>query len=220
MLENINPYNETQFREKFKNTQLYAQLAKDFDLITWSTNQSTFRIDNMTPRQFRGIRIFSAVSFYYFEMIGLDAKIYDIGCGWNVYKRYLPNLVGISADDPKSEFYCGDEFGFFDERYVSNNLQRFDNVIAMNSLHFIPLQDLQLRFEQLLKVTKPGGRIFVMMNVCHPIQTQRGASESNPVEYIRTQMDMFRDQVVCFELDDANVNENMSEGTLRIVLQA
>ena len=219
MLENINPYNETKFRSEFKTTELYSRLEQDFDLITWSTNQSTFRIDNMTPRQFRGTRIFSAVPFYYFSMIGFDSVVYDIGCGWNIYKKYLPNLVGISADAPGSNSYHGDEFGFFDEQYVNNNLQRFDNVIAMNSLHFIPLQDLKLRFEQLLKVTKPNGKVFAMMNVCHMIKNQR-EPVLNPIEYIRSDLGVFKDQIICFELDDKNINENMSEGTLRIVLQA
>ena len=219
MLENINPYNEFEFQAKFQNTDLYHRLTQDFDLITWTTHQSTFRINGMTPRQFRGTRIFSAVPFYYFDMIGFDSVVYDIGCGWNIYKKYLPNLVGISADSQQSEYYSGDEYGFFDDLYVENNLQRFDNIITMNALHFIPLQDLSMRFEQLLKVTKPGGKIFVMMNTCHLINSQKEPVD-DPVAYIRTQLEEFRDQLICFELDDANVKENMSEGTLRVVLQA
>lgn len=220
MLENINPYNEAEFRARFKDSDLYSRLEQDFDLITWKTDQLTFAIEGMTPRQFRGMRIFSAVPFYYLSMIGFDSVVYDIGCGWNVYKRYLPNLIGISADYPKSEWYYGDEYGFFDHQYVRDNPQRFDNVVAMNSLHTIPLQDLQSRFTQLLDVTKPGGKIFVMMNVCHCIMMKSNIIKDDVVAYIRTQMDIFKDRIICFELDDRNINLNMSEGTLRAVLQA
>lgn len=219
MLENIKPYDKNEFYNYFESTDIYLKLTKDFDLITWSTKDSSFRISKMTPRQYRGTRIFSAVPFYYFRFLGFESKIYDIGCGWNIYKKYLPNLIGISADTLESPYYYGDEYGMFDDHYVGNNLQKFDNIIAMNSLHFIPLSDLQLRINQLLKVTKPGGKIFVMMNVCVLLNNQK-APIADPITYIRTQLEVFRNQILCFELDDDHIYENMSEGTLRIVLQA
>ena len=88
----------------------------------------------------------------------------------------------------------------------------------MNALHFIPLSKFANRIHQLKRVTKPGGKIFVMMNVCQLISNEDSDIKESASEYIRNEMDQFSKDLLCFELDDDNVTENLSEGTLRFVL--
>lgn len=218
-MQNLNAYDPVSFRDWFVGTELYSRVEHDFDLITWDVNLPTWTtIDGMTPRQYRGTRIFSAVPFYYINQIGLDASIHDIGCGWNAYKKYLSGVTGMSAEPPGSRYFYADESGYFSDRYVANNQQRFDNVMSMNALHFIPLSGLAYRVRQLKEVTRPGGKIFVMMNVKHMMENERSAIKHSASEYIRDVMDQFSRDLLCFELDDDRVAENMSEGTMRFVL--
>lgn len=217
-MHDLNPYNLASFQSWFSTNELFVKIQKDFDIITWDVDCSSFMIPGMTPRQYRGTRIFSVVPFYYINQIGFDAKIYDIGCGWNVYKRYLPNLIGISGEPSDSDYFYGDEHGFLDDRYTELNHRRFDNVISMNSLHFIPLHYFSQRIQQLKKVTKLGGKMFIAMNVCHMIDHESSEIKNHAAQYIRSEISKFSKDIVCFELDDKRVSQNLSEGTLRFVM--
>jgi hypothetical protein len=218
-MNNLNAYSSKSFREKFETTDLAKQLKQDFDLLTWETNLSTFKILGMTPREFRGRRIFSMVPFYYILQLGLESKIYDIGCGWNIYKKYLPNIIGIDQKHPESTYFYADQVGFVDDQFVEQNIEKFENVMTMNALHFIPLSQFSNRINQIRQMVKPGGKIFIMMNVCHMINVETTTIKNDACNYIRNQMKRFKDELLCFELDDSMVHENMSEGTLRLVLQ-
>jgi hypothetical protein len=68
-------------------------------------------------------------------------------------------------------------------------------------------------------MTKPGGKIFIMMNVCHMIGAETTEIKNTASTYIRDQIEIFRDEILCFELDDTHIGSNMAEGTLRMVLQ-
>lgn len=218
-MHNLNVYNVDAFQSWFSKTQLYLQMQNDFDILTWDTDLSSFMLPEMTPRQYRGTRIFSMVPFYYINQLGMDSKIYDVGCGWNVYKKYLPNITGIAGEHKNSTYYYGDKHGLVDDQYVENNMHQFDNIMSMNALHFIPLSSFAHRIRQIKKITKPGGKIFIMMNVCQMIALESSELKNHAAEYIRREMDQFANEVGCFELDDTKVGQNLSEGTLRFVMQ-
>ena len=211
-MNNLNPYNLLDFKNQFVGTSIYKKIENDFDVITWDVDTQTLIPPlSMTPREYRGTRIFSAVPFYYMLQLDINSRIYDLGCGWNIYKKYLPNVIGID----NSQY--ADEQGLVDDEFVAKNEERFDNVMSMNALHFISLLELNNRINQVLKMTKPGGFIFVMMNVCHMVG--RSPRNIDPIKYIRDMFDEFADRLVCFELDEANIRQNMSEGTLRFILK-
>lgn len=219
VMQNLNSYDPRSFQDWFSSTELFSKIQKDFDLITWDIDCSSFMLPGMTPRQYRGTRIFSAAPFYYINQIGFTEKIYDIGCGWNIYKKYLPNLIGISGEPSNSKYFYGDEHGLLDDQYAELNQHRFDNVMSMNSLHFIPLSSFPQRVQQLKKVTKPKGKIFITMNLCHMISSEESDIKNYAAEYIRKEMSKFSKDILCFELDDANILKNLSEGTLRFVME-
>ena len=212
-MNNLNPYNLVDFKSQFVETAIYKQIENDFDVITWEIDIPTSRHPYMTPREYRGRSIFSAVPFYYMLQLDINSKIYDLGCGWNIYKKYLPEVIGID----NSRY--ADEQGLVDDEFVIKNEGRFDNVMSMNALHFISLTELPNRIRQVLKMTKSGGLIFIMMNVCHMVDNVSLPTITDPVKFIRDTFDEFKENLICFELDDNMIHQNMSEGTLRFVLK-
>lgn len=106
-MENINSYNEIEFRKIFSNTEIYKKLEQNFgdQNLIWSKFVSTAiwskapRIDAETPRESRPT-IFSASVFYYLlPLLEIDYDvIYDLGCGRNLFKSYIPRLIGIGAE--------------------------------------------------------------------------------------------------------------------------
>lgn len=218
-MQDLNPYDPTTFKTWFSETQLFQHIQNDFDIITWDIDSSSFILPGMTPRQYRGLRIFSAVPFYYINQLGMNEKIYDIGCGWNIYKKYLPNIIGIGGEPEDSEYFYGDEHGLLNDQYVEKNQQRFDNVMSMNALHFIPLSKFAHRIRQVKKITKPGGKIFIMLNVCHMIAAEQSDLKNYAVDHIRSELIQFANDITCIEITNDRINENLSEGTLRLVMQ-
>ena len=216
MLQNINPYSEETFKQLFPTYDVYSLVANDFDLITYTVTESSFNLFPMTPRQFRGMRITSAVPFWFIDQIKDNGTIYDIGCGWNMYKRYY-NLHGIGGESLNDPFYFGDSHGWVDDFYVRNHQKAFDNIISMNSLHFIELHDIQKRVADVLSMTKHNGMVFLMFNITHMINNET-SEISDPAAYIRSEMMPFKNNVISFELDDNNIHKNLSEGTFRLLL--
>jgi hypothetical protein len=107
MIENINPYNETEFKKIFTNTEIYKKLEQDFDgkNLVWKKHFDDERVHVVKSSVRRTPRAsfpehFSATIFYYLLPLlekNYDA-IYDIGCGPNMFKPYLPRLIGIGEE--------------------------------------------------------------------------------------------------------------------------
>ena len=116
MIENINSYNETEFKKIFTNTEIYKKLEQNFSKknLVWNkfvwlspayTEQrnliwrSVPMIKGRTPRA-RMPTLFSASVFYYLlPLLEIEYdSIYDLGCGANLFKPYIPRLVGIGDE--------------------------------------------------------------------------------------------------------------------------
>lgn len=105
MSDNINPYNEIEFKSTFEKTEIYKKLKQDFgeNNLIWlkffKLSANKIKIDGFTPRQ-QARQQFSASVFYYILPL-LEKEydtIYDLGCGANMFKPYLPRLIGIGAE--------------------------------------------------------------------------------------------------------------------------
>ena len=114
-MENIAPYNENEFISVFKTTEVYKKLRCDYtdDKLVWhkffhlgntiksitEERSSVLRTGGYsTPRAYK--EEFSASIFYYLLPLleKNPKKIYDLGCGKNMFKPYLPNIIGIGAE--------------------------------------------------------------------------------------------------------------------------
>jgi SAM-dependent methyltransferase len=84
-------------------------------------------------------------------------KVLDYGCGYNQYSGRIKNLVGI---DPYNN--CADymvdilEFGV--------EPQSFDHIIVFGSLNFNSREDIELRFNRLVELLMPRGRMYFRVN--------------------------------------------------------
>lgn len=172
MQPDINPYNEHDFREQFQHTEIYQQLVKDYDEISF---KNTVKWDwAPTPRERLATArksIFSAVSFYYLEYLTKHnpTEIYDLGCGGNFFKRYIPNIVGIGAEHPQDAYFRGDLHGRFNDAWVQQNQKRFHSIFAICSLHFIPFAQLRQRVLDLVSTMVPNGRAYLAFNTSRMI---------------------------------------------------
>lgn len=83
--------------------------------------------------------------------------VLDYGCGYNQFKNRIKNLVGI---DPYNN--CAD--------YMVDALDfkvppaSYDHILVLGSLNFNELSDIELRFEKLVELLMPGGRMYFRAN--------------------------------------------------------
>jgi hypothetical protein len=108
-MENINPYNKIEFQKIFTNTEIYKKLEQNFGSqnLVWDkfvlpaiiNSAPIWRTIAETPRA-SVPTIFSASVFYYLlPLLEIDYDlIYDLGCGDNMFKPYIPRLIGIGAE--------------------------------------------------------------------------------------------------------------------------
>jgi hypothetical protein len=63
-----------------------------------------------------------------------------------------------------------DKVDYFDDTFVGNHCEWAEAIIAINSLHFIPLNQFIKRLDQLNFVLKKQGRAYVTFNVQRVIE--------------------------------------------------
>jgi hypothetical protein len=169
------------FSKEFSTTEIYKKLCNDFEVISfesrydWTTHWDKYH--SVTPRQVMGDRnfnktTFSAVPLYYIGYL-LEQKpqaIYDLGCGWNIFKKYIPNVIGVSPEAPDGPKFFGDIFDFVDNDYVKNHQNYFESVFSINALHFYPLSSFSKVVNDFYSMIKSGGRGFLTINLARMIQ--------------------------------------------------
>jgi hypothetical protein len=216
---NVNPYNELEFRNKFINTHLYQQLKKDFDLIVFNKH---FKIPtDRTPRQIWSERRFTAVPFYYLEFLiqKNPEKIYDLGCGWNIFKKYIPNIVGISPD--VGENFYGDIHDCVDDVFVNGHQNYFESVFSINSLHFTPLSNIQKTVLNFYSMIKPGGVGWLSLNFERMYEQDQHNFNNYTIEkfdsYIRDKLYDLNIEYQVFDVD-LSVRDEFMDGNIRLVI--
>ena len=227
MITNINPYVQEQFEEKFRQSSTYQALSADYDKILFEKYFDPPFAG--TPRQQigAGTTLFTAVSFYYLQFLTQKNPkiIYDLGCGWNIFKKYIPNIIGIGAELPSSTFFYADQHDYVDECFITGHLNFFESVFSINALHFIPLSELQQRVLEFHSMIKPGGTGYLAMNFQRMFERETSDQFHNFTleeydNYVRTQLcDLGLDYCVFdVELTEKNRNEYM-DGNIRLVIR-
>jgi hypothetical protein len=173
-MENINAYNKESFFKEFSTTETYKKLCNDFDIISfdWSLVPELRSENYPTPRQRIGDSNFfktrfSTVPFYYMEyLLKHNPKvIYDLGCGWNIFKRYVPNLIGIDPGHTESPEIYADITDYIDKDYIENHQNYFDSVFSIGALMFHPLSNFSKVVDDFYSMIKSGGRGFLSINL-------------------------------------------------------
>jgi SAM-dependent methyltransferase len=182
----INLYNKEKFSNLFKKTDLYKKIENDYDLINFDNREYLlFKLQKqihlarvLSPRKELNFRIFDAVPFYYLNYLSENNpdKIYDIGCGFGEFKKYVPNIVNIDHTGAKKfEFIKDNVVDLYDdlnENFYLKNLESFESAFAINSIHYNPLIDIRkiiIRFSSLIL---KGGKGFVALNTARMIEKE------------------------------------------------
>lgn len=221
MIENVKPYNEAEFKKKFVGSEIYNQLVKEFDVVTFKKNFDSFK----TPRQEYGERrhtVFTACIFYYIEFLTRHNpdNIYDLGCGWNIFKRYIPNVIGIAGEPESCSNYYGDMNDYIDDDYISKHLNYYESVMCIGTLNFLPFKDFRKIVAGFVSMVRPGGHGLLTLNIGPMIQTSNEGFEGyTPADYER----YIRTELVGIDCEwevvdvDLTVMSEMMNGNVRLV---
>lgn len=90
------------------------------------------------------------------KYIDIREDVLDVGCGYNLFKKYLPNLYGI---DPAND--NADEVVSI-ENYITN--KKYDVILCLGSINFGQQSTIELQIEKVIKLLRPGGRIYWRQN--------------------------------------------------------
>jgi hypothetical protein len=222
MKPNINPYNQEAFSKKFVETELYQQLVKDYDNVRFEK----FFKDWRTPRQTHALRQFTAVPFYYLEFLTQQnpAVIYDLGCGWNIFKKYIPNIIGVGAEHPDSGFYYADIHDYVDDVYIAGHQNFFESVFSINALHFVPLSRLQQRVLDFYSMIKSNGSGFLALNLARMLERDvQKFNNFGPLELDQYVRDQLYDLDINYKVFDVEFTNNkldeFMDGNIRLVIE-
>jgi len=184
-MNNLNDYSVAQCQEYCKQLPFYQNLERDFDILRWDKLWTHTYVFDMTPRESFGRKrifpkrsVFSMVPFFYLEPLlkKNPETIYDLGAGWNIFKKYIPNIIGISPThnvDNNSDIH-----DIVDADFIHGHQNYFKSVFSIGALHFRPLTDLKAVIQEFASMIATGGRGFLALNVMRMI-------ERTPVEYLK-----------------------------------
>ena len=225
MQQNINQYLPENFKKDFVNTDLYKTLQEDYEILIFGNDHLELR-QGRTPRQFAACRQFSVVPFYYLKFL-IDQNpsvIYDLGCGWNIFKKYIPNIIGIGEEPIDSNLYFGDLPGRVDNYYVSQHQNYFNSVFSINSLHFHPLSKIRKIVLDFISMLAPGGYGFLTLNLTRMVERDHVKFGNCTVEdlenYIRIELSNVPAEYTVFDLnfnDPMYKLDNPMDGNIRLI---
>lgn len=222
-MHNINPYDEQKCRAYCQQLEFFNQIQTDFDRLSWTKNYCSPRC---TPREYLGVSTFSMVPFYYLEkLLEKDpVNIYDLGCGWNIFKRYIPTIIGVS---PTQDNYA-DIHDLVDDKYIKGHTNFFDSVFSINVLHFKSLEKLEKIVTEFVSMIKPGGRGFLSLNLMRMVErssfefleksigTNRTSIDYE--QYVRSVLEKINIGYLIVDIDFSRTLDDYIDGNIRLVI--
>ena len=225
LLSDIRPYSAHEFKAKFTGTQLHQIIEKEFDQLVW--NFAEFRLSKEhTPRQAYGDKKlltsqFTMIPFYYLEFLTQKnpKTIYDLGCGWNIFKKYIPSIVGIGAEDPNSEYFFGDVHDYVDEDFIRGHQNYFESAFSICALHFVPMSNLRQRVLDFASMIKPSGRGWLALNAMRMLERDENMQDHPNLEsWIRSELCDLPFTVLSFQVD-LEYLDNFMDGNINLVFE-
>jgi hypothetical protein len=202
----------------------------DFDELVWDKFFEEAHEVNATPRQ-NALRLdnapsrFSMTPFYYIRhLLEKQPKvIYDLGCGFNIFKKYIPNIVGVGAEPIDSGYFFGDIHDFIDDDYIKNHAEYFESVFAINSLHFCLIEDIRKRVYDFASMIKKGGCGFITFNLGVMVAKCKSPeifyqSNFDFDKFVRNELKNMPFTYKVFDVDLSVFNAYM-DGNVRLVIQ-
>lgn len=231
MQQQINPYNQDRFKFEFENTDLCKKLRMDFDRLIWDRMCIDFDAPP-TPRERDGnkeycVTRFYVSAFYYLNyLLEVQPKqIHDLGCGWNIFKKYIPQVIGVGPD-PKNKYSHVDIDDFVDDDYVSGHKEFFESVFSINALHMVPISDIRKRVLDFASMIKPSGRGWISFNAQRMLDCDIDFVEKNlrnleqtTEHYVRQQLSNLPYKLLVFDVFCAQGLDRDMNGNIHLVIQ-
>ena len=225
-MKNLLPYPKTEFQNTFSKTDIYRRLVEDFDIVSFEKCLISKSVS--TPRQIAGHRnyknVFSAVPFYYLQYLveKHPKEMYDLGCGWNIFKKYMPNIIGVGAEAPDSGNYFGDIHDFVDDGYIEGHKEHFESVFSICALHFYPVELIANRINDFYSMIRPGGRGFLALNAQRMIDKGNKTFKSNFEldEFCRQELAKCKHiNFIVIDIDLSFSIDDCMDGNIRLVME-
>ena len=227
---NYQHYNKEEFFKKFLESDVYSKVKTEYNHII--SDQADIgrelELPEWTPRvTLNSNSIFLYSVFYYIDFL-LEQKpscIADVGCGVNLLKKYLPNIIGF---DKTSD---ADYKEHFNEDFISQHYEEFDAAIAMNSIHFRSLSEFSQLVNDFGKIIKPGGRGFITINLDMMIRETRPhewalmfkldheLTVNDYSEYIENELKKIKYKIIVYDFLADDSLSDMYNGNIRLVFE-
>jgi len=222
-------YDPAAWEIAFKKSDLCKQLVNEYDVVYFDKQHFFDYATHITPRQQAAKHDqswFSAIPFYYIEWLQEinPEKIYDLGCGWNIFKKYYPNIIGVEPDNESYESFFkewsffADIHDFVDDAYILGHQEYFESVFSICALHFIPLSDIRKRVLDFASMIKPGGRGWLSLNTARMPENDPEFKDKDTLfveKYCKEQLSDLPNSV---SLDiDLTVSDEYIDGNIQIL---
>jgi len=222
-------YNPEQFELKFKSTELYTRLKAEFDVLIFDKHFSPAiaSLEQVTPRKMWGDKAtktyLSMLPFYYIDILmqKQPKEIYDLGCGWNLFKRYFP-VIGVGAEDINDKVKFWDLHDFVDDEFIAGHQNYYNSVFSICALHFHPLSSIRKVVCDFYSIIAPGGRGWLSLNSQRMVERDRkfySSSSSEVQEYINTQFKDLPGKILEQDVDIIGSRDEGMDGNIQIVFE-
>ena len=171
-------YDKNEFLKEFSQTEVYKKLTQQYRHMF--SDQHDIDVGNVSHEDIERLsqkedfhrstlEKFSICLYSQFYYLGLIQEnnpevIADVGCGGNLIKKYISNVVGFD----KTHF--ADYYEWFDEKFIDNHYHEFSSAFSVNSIHFVSLVEFANRINNFGKIIKPNGLGFVTFNLLRMIE--------------------------------------------------
>ena len=120
----------------------------------------------------KGVPVYNTTGYQLADKIADDEWVLDVGCGRNLFKGKIKNIVGIDpAFDEADQKVTIEEF---------IPAQQFDVALCLGSVNFGGIEIIRRQIECIIKCLKPQARIYWR---CNPGQQDHGNEECKQIDF-------------------------------------
>ena len=221
--------------DKIKQISIALRVETPFQIIDWVVDESErnfkkhLTASGYTPREdYMHKGRITLSSFYMIDYLVKNTKEYpiiDIGCGMNLFKSVYP-IIGLD-DDPRADIQ-----GLFDKKFMADNKEKFSAAIAINSLHFIQLNQIKHRIQQFSHIIQPNGLGYITLNTQRLIEKTNHADPEfiiskkldctlNLREYVFEKVSSICDtlELLYYEDNVDDIDDDYMDGNIKIIFR-
>ena len=247
----INPINHREFHDKFMSSARGSRIRSEYDVVYCEPNLvdyykrtghnvmgvAQWEQYSTTPREISGNRSlttlhrrstvqtsFSITPFYYLQYLEdvNPSVIADIGCGWNVFKQYIPSIVGW---DQYGSY--ADHSERYDAAFRAKYFESFDCAFSINAVSALTWDHIAVSIKDFMTIVKKRAflsfpALWLYHNTPYEWYERNGLTLDNPSginAYVLDSIKALGFEVLVYDsnikLTDAIVSH---DGDIRVVL--